>query len=196
MNSVSCWLKGIDILLHISKEHARRTSIIIQTKFIYIYSLFFWLSIAILTLNVIIIIIISEGFIHHASLWWSQKHGKMVSTWTLFQRLVLIRTEQMDAGRLWTDVSYSKQQARNMVMPVDDVTCNETLSLAEMKSTEPRFRVMSERAAADVAAASPSITNRMPADSSALTVYCRTEAGIWRTTPGKLLLVLELHNSG
>ncbi len=78
------------------------------------------------------------------------------------------------------DVSYSKQQALNMVMPDDDVSCKETLSLAEMKSTDPGVRVMSERAAADVATASPSMTSRMPAESSALTVYCRAEAGIWR----------------
>lgn len=77
----------------------------------------------------------------------------------------------------FSSVSYSKQHARNMVMPVDDVICKETLSLAEMKSTEPRFRVMSESAAADVATASPSMTSRIPAESRALTVYCCIEDG-------------------
>lgn len=66
-----------------------------------------------------------------------------------------------------------------MVTADDDVTCKETLSLAEMKSTEPLCRVMSESAAAEEATASPSTTNRMPADSSALTVYCSTDAGIY-----------------
>lgn len=72
---------------------------------------------------------------------------------------------------------YRRQQARNMVIPDWEVTCRETLSLAEMKRTVPRLRVMSEGAAAEVAVASPSITRRMPAQSTGAKVYCLTEAG-------------------
>lgn len=57
-----------------------------------------------------------------------------------------------------------------MVIPDWEVTCRETLSLAEIKITVPRLRVMSERAAVEVAVASPSTTRRMPAESTAATV--------------------------
>ncbi|KAK1788803.1 hypothetical protein P4O66_002612 [Electrophorus voltai] len=50
--------------------------------------------------------------------------------------------------------TYSRQQARNIVIP-DDVTLSVTLSLAEMKSTEPLLSTVSERAAAEAAQASP-----------------------------------------
>lgn len=70
---------------------------------------------------------------------------------------------------------YKRQHALNMVIPDWEVTCRETLSLAEMKRTVPRVRVMSERV--EVAVASPRTTNRMPAQSTGATVYCFIEAG-------------------
>lgn len=76
--------------------------------------------------------------------------------------------------------NYSRQQARNMFIPDWEVMCRETLSLAEMNRTVPRLSVTSERAAAEVAEASPSMTRRMLALSTGATVYCFTEAGTCR----------------
>lgn len=67
-----------------------------------------------------------------------------------------------------------------MVMPDGEEMCRATLSLAETNKTVPRLRVTSERAASEVAAASPSMTRRMLALSTGATVYCFTEAGTWR----------------
>lgn len=67
-----------------------------------------------------------------------------------------------------------------MVIPNEEVMCRETHSLAETNSTVPCLRVTSERAAAEVAVASPSMTRRMLALSTGATVYCFTEAGICR----------------
>lgn len=67
-----------------------------------------------------------------------------------------------------------------MVIPDLEATCRETLSLAETKRTVPRLSEMSERAAAEVAVASPSMTRRMLALSTGATVYCFTEAGTCR----------------
>lgn len=64
-----------------------------------------------------------------------------------------------------------------MIIPGEEVMCRETLSLADTNRTVPRLRVTSERAAADVAVASPSITRRMLALSTGATVYCFIEAG-------------------
>lgn len=67
-----------------------------------------------------------------------------------------------------------------MFIPDGEATCRETLSLAETNRTVPRLSATSERAAAEVAVASPSMTRRMLALSSGATVYCLTEAGTWR----------------
>lgn len=67
-----------------------------------------------------------------------------------------------------------------MVIPAGEVTCRETLSLAETNSTVPRLRATSEKAAAEEAVASPSMTRRMLALSTGATVYCFTEAGTCR----------------
>lgn len=52
------------------------------------------------------------------------------------------------------------------------------LSLAEMKSTEPRCRVISDAAAVEVPTAVPWITSKMLAESTAETRYSLIEAGI------------------
>lgn len=52
------------------------------------------------------------------------------------------------------------------------------LSLAEMKSTEPRRRLISEAAAVEVPTAVPWITSKMLAESTAETRYSLMEAGI------------------
>ena len=52
------------------------------------------------------------------------------------------------------------------------------LSLAEMKSTEPRRRVISEAAAVDVPMAVPWITSKMLAESTAEMRYSLMEGGI------------------
>lgn len=52
------------------------------------------------------------------------------------------------------------------------------LSLAEMKSTEPRCRDISEAAAVEVPTAVPWITSKMLAESMAETRYSLMEAGI------------------
>lgn len=67
-----------------------------------------------------------------------------------------------------------------MLIPDWEVMCRETLSLAETNRTVPRLSVTSERAAAEVAVASPSMTKRMLALSTGATVYCFTEAGTCR----------------
>lgn len=72
---------------------------------------------------------------------------------------------------------YRRQQARNRLIPDCEVMCKVTLSLAETNRTEPLLSVTSEKAAAEVAAASPSMTRRMLALSTGATVYCFTEAG-------------------
>lgn len=66
-----------------------------------------------------------------------------------------------------------------MFIPDGEVMCRETLSLAEMNRTVPRLSVTSERAATEVAVASPSMTRRMLALSTGATVYCFTEGGTW-----------------
>lgn len=65
-----------------------------------------------------------------------------------------------------------------MVIPDGEVMCRVTHSLAETNRTVPRLRATSERAAAQVAVASPSMTRIMLALSTGATVYCFTEAGI------------------
>jgi len=72
-----------------------------------------------------------------------------------------------------------------MSIPDLEEMCRATPSLAEMKRTVPRLSVTSERAAAEVAVASPSTTRRMLALSSGATVYCFTEAGTCRTDGGR-----------
>lgn len=67
-----------------------------------------------------------------------------------------------------------------MLIPDWELTCRETLSLADTNRTVPRLSVMSERAAAEVAVASPSMTSRMLALSTGATVYCFTEDGTCR----------------
>lgn len=67
-----------------------------------------------------------------------------------------------------------------MFIPDGEVMCREMLSLAETNRTVPRLSVMSERAAAEVAVASPSMTRRTLALSTGATVYCFTEAGTCR----------------
>lgn len=57
-----------------------------------------------------------------------------------------------------------------MLIPDWDEMCRETLSLADTKRTLPRLSVTSERAAAEVAVASPSMTSRMLPLSSGATV--------------------------
>lgn len=66
--------------------------------------------------------------------------------------------------------SYRRLQARNRVSPDCEVRCRATLSLAETKRTLPRLKVMSEKAATEVAVASPSMTSRMLALSTEATV--------------------------
>lgn len=66
--------------------------------------------------------------------------------------------------------SYKRQQALNRVIPDGEATCRDRLSLAETKRTVPRLIVRSEKAAAEVAVASPSITRRMLALSTEATV--------------------------
>lgn len=72
----------------------------------------------------------------------------------------------------------SRQQARKSSIPSGEERCREMLSLAEMKSTEPRCRDISEAAAVDVPTAVPWITSRMLAESMAETRYSLMEAGI------------------
>lgn len=67
-----------------------------------------------------------------------------------------------------------------MVIPNVEVRCRDTHSLAETNSTVPRLILTSERAAAEVAVASPSMTRTMLALSTGARVYCFTEAGICR----------------
>lgn len=68
-----------------------------------------------------------------------------------------------DAG----DPAQSRQQARKSSIPSDEDRCMEMLSLAEMKITEPRRRVISDAAAVEVPMAVPWITSRILAESSA-----------------------------
>lgn len=71
------------------------------------------------------------------------------------------------------------------------------LSLAEMKSTEPRRRVISEAAAVEVPTAVPWITSKMLAESTAETRYSLMEAGICNgkghrgMSPSPILFSLE-----
>lgn len=76
---------------------------------------------------------------------------------------------------------YSRQQARNMVIPAGEATAKEMLSLADTKRTVPRLSVTSTRPVAHKAVASPSMTRRMLALSTGDRTYCWTEGGTCRT---------------
>lgn len=71
-----------------------------------------------------------------------------------------------------------RQQARKSSIPSGEERWREMLSLAEMKSTEPRRRVISEAAAVEVPTAVPWITSKMLAESTAETRYSLMEEGI------------------
>lgn len=79
---------------------------------------------------------------------------------------------------------YSRQQARNMVIPAGEATCKEMLSLADTNRTVPRLSVTSDRPVAHVAVAWPSITRRMLALSRGKMAYCWTVGGICRIRRG------------
>lgn len=76
---------------------------------------------------------------------------------------------------------YSRQQARNMVIPAGEATAKEMLSLADTKRTVPRLSVTSTSPVAHKAVASPSMTRRMLALSTGDRTYCWTEGGTCRT---------------
>lgn len=76
------------------------------------------------------------------------------------------------------DLSYSRQQARNMVTPTSETSSKEMLSLADTKRTVPRLSMVSERPVAHVAVAWPSVTRMMLALSTGEMVYCGREGGI------------------
>lgn len=76
------------------------------------------------------------------------------------------------------DLSYSRQQARNMVTPTSETSSKEMLSLADTKRTVPRLSMISERPVAHVAVAWPSVTRMMLALSTGEMVYCGREGGI------------------
>lgn len=71
-----------------------------------------------------------------------------------------------------------RQQARKSSIPSGEERWREMLSLAEMKSTEPRRRVISEAAAVEVPTAVPWITSKMLAESMAEMRYSLMEGGI------------------
>jgi len=71
-----------------------------------------------------------------------------------------------------------RQQARKSSIPSGEERWREMLSLAEMKSTEPRHRVISAAAAVEVPTAVPRITSKMLAESTAETRYSLMEVGI------------------
>lgn len=75
------------------------------------------------------------------------------------------------------DLTYSRQQARNMVTPTGE-TSKEMLSLADTKRTVPRLSISSERPVGHVAVAWPSVTRRMLALSTGEMVYCGREGRI------------------
>lgn len=79
------------------------------------------------------------------------------------------------------DLSYSRQQARNIVTPTGETSSKEMLSLADTKRTVPRLSMISERPVAHVAVAWPSVTRRMLALSTGEMVYCGREGGICKS---------------
>lgn len=68
-----------------------------------------------------------------------------------------------------------RQQARKSSIPSGEETCREMLSLAEMKNTEPRRKVISDVAPVEVPTAVPWITSRMLAESTAEMRYSLIE---------------------
>lgn len=74
---------------------------------------------------------------------------------------------------------YSRQQARNISRSLGTVSFSETLSLAPMKSTPPRFRGIAAWAVGLLAVTVPCTTRRMLAESRAKTLYSVTEPGTW-----------------
>lgn len=92
---------------------------------------------------------------------------------------LLTSTTKTQVAQVFTH-SYRRQQALNRVIPDGEVTCRDRLSLAETKRTVPRLIARSEKAAAEVAVASPSITRRMLALSTEATVQVFIEAGTCR----------------
>lgn len=74
---------------------------------------------------------------------------------------------------------YNKQQARNISRSSGTVSFSETLSLAPMKSTPPRFRGIPAWAVGVLAVTVPCTIKRMLAESNAETLYSVTEPGTW-----------------
>lgn len=89
-----------------------------------------------------------------------------------------LSTQTWSAGGSVPGPAQRRQQARKSSIPSGEESWREMLSLAAMKSTEPRRRAISEAAAVEVPTAVPWITSKMLAESTAETRYSLMEAGI------------------